>query len=99
MGVALFVQLLDRVVEREPFGNSGRQLSVALEFFVNLKIFPLRVVLGGGDAVTGQIRQSQFDGLAAFLVSWFGADGPHRLLRGFAKNAVGRARFIAVDLS
>ena len=70
-----------------------------LKFLVNLKVVPLREVLRGGDAVTRQIRQSQFDGLSPLLVRRFGNYCLHRLLRFLAQNASGRSGVIAIDLS
>jgi hypothetical protein len=76
----LLVQVFDRVVKRQPLGNPRGQLSVAFEFFVNLKVFPLRKILRGGDAVTRQIRERQFDGLPALVVRRLGNHRMHQPL-------------------
>src|SRR3984885_10827376 len=70
-----------------------------LQFFENLKVIPLRKILSRGDAVTGQIDEREFDGLAALVMARLGNHRVHRRLRFLTQNAGGGTGVIAINLS
>ena len=53
----MLLQQLDRIVEGQPFADAQRQLAFALQVFVNQEVFPVGVVLGGGDSPAGGVGQ------------------------------------------
>ena len=99
MRVALLVQLLDWIVEGQPFRNARGQLAFFFQLFVDLKIFPVgRIILRRGHAMLGEIGERKFQSFSAELVASAWESLQHRCLRRLAQNAGRLAVLVAVNL-
>src|ERR1700694_910242 len=65
-------QLVHGGVKGQPFGDAKSQLAFLFKLLISQEVFPLGVVLGGGDAPTRGILQGQFNRLAPLRGGWFG---------------------------
>ena len=100
MRVALLLQLLDGLVERQPLGDARCQLAVFFEFLVNLEILPIRrIILRRSHAVLGKVRQRDFNSLPPCLVCRLRNYCSHRPLRRVAQNPRWLPVGIAINLS
>ncbi len=67
------------MVEVEPFGDAEGELAGVLELFEGEEVFPVGVVLDGGDAVGEDVGDGDGEGLAT-------------LLRGLAEESLPKTR-------
>jgi hypothetical protein len=65
------IQLLQRCVKRQPFGDPKCQLAFFLKLLISQKVRPVRVVLGRGNTPVRGIEQCQLNRFAALSCCWF----------------------------
>ena len=95
---ALALQLCDRVVKRQPLRNPRRQLPFPLQFLVNQKIVPRRIILRRRNPMARQVGQRQFNSLPPLRVRRLRHHRPDRALRLLPQNPCRRAFLIVIDL-
>src|SRR5579863_1307282 len=100
MRFALAVQLLERIVKRQPLGDSSREPAFFFQLFVNLEILPVRrIVLGGSHTMLGQVGKGKLQSFAAELVGRLRDHAQHGFLRCLPENAGGLAVLVAINVS
>src|SRR5438876_10550914 len=96
---AMLLEDAERRVERQPLGNARGQFAFALQFFEGEEIFPIGIILDGGDAGLGSIGQCQLERVAALRGSWFGQFIENYVLGSCAQDAGRDASGAAIDLT
>src|SRR5271165_3953041 len=94
---ALCLQQLDRGVKSEPLADAQRQLSFALQVFIDEEDLPTGIVLSGGDAPARGISQGQFSSTATASGTRRRNLRLHQSSRCFAQNAGGLATGIVIN--
>ena len=56
----------------QPFGDARGELAFVFQVAIDEKIFPIGIVLHGGDAVFGDLGKDQFDAVASRSRAWVG---------------------------
>ena len=97
MGVALANENCRRIVKRQPLADTQRQRTRALHLLVNEKVFPLRVVLCRGHAVSHGVAGGELERVAALLTGG-GRNAPLvHALGGLAQDPGERAVRVPVE--
>src|SRR6266849_2976426 len=96
---ASLLQLVQGFVKGQPLRNAQSQLTFFFHLLEGEEVFPLRVVLGGGDAPLSSIGQGQFSGAAALGGAGWRDFRVDCSLCGFAHDASGIALVVAIDFA